>query len=289
MDRTVTQLRQLRLILLGLVLVSAGCRSWHQQTCTPYLCGQSAGKLYVVDGAGDFRASTKAVQKAVQETNTPLDVDTFLWSHGYLRFFADTLDVRFARRQGRRLAAQCVQERANHPDCPIYLVGHSAGCWVTLSAVEAAPPGTFDRIILLSPATPKDYDLVPALTRLPGGMDVFWSCDDSVTWGVGLLFKFAKIDWRYRAAGRYGFDPVPGFEYQLRQHGWNSSQKDLDHNGGHYGTYQQTFLRCSVLPLLPGRDRFTGSDGSVGTDLSRTSETSAPGDALRKEEARETE
>jgi hypothetical protein len=37
---------------------------------------------------------------------------------------------------------------------------------------------------------------------------------------------------------------------KLRQHDWEPYQESYGHDGGHYGAYQQSFLRTHVLPLL---------------------------------------
>jgi len=60
------------------------------------------------------------------------------------------------------------------------------------------------------------------------------------------------------AAGRVGFEAPAiagedGALYaKLRQYPWNPNQAWSGNFGGHYGAYQQNYLKAFVLPLLHG-------------------------------------
>src|SRR5207248_1707593 len=60
--------------------------------------------LLVADGAGDYRACSTSIRDTAHADGLPLEVVTFVWSHGYLRNFADHNDYAFARLRGRELA-----------------------------------------------------------------------------------------------------------------------------------------------------------------------------------------
>src|SRR2546421_5603725 len=131
----------------------SGCASWRQRPVVDYRPPHgpdSHAIVYVADGAGDFRATSAALRRAVVADKLPLYVRTFDWSHGYGRVIADQLDRSHIQSEGQRLAELLCARRQTYPDSPIYLVGHSAGCGVLIAAAERLPPGQVDRIVLLA-------------------------------------------------------------------------------------------------------------------------------------------
>jgi hypothetical protein len=211
--------------------------------------------VFGADGAGDFRCASTALRQAVGDAGLPVEVETFVWSHGYRRNLADQMDKRHALVQGQRLAWQVAACRQACPDLLIYLYGHSAGAAVVLAAAECLPPGSVERIILLAPALPANYDLRPALRASRQGIDVFCSHRDQCVPIVAFLELFKS--GHCTMPGSYeGFRPCghPAEEEalysKLRQYPWNPCLECFGHDGGHYGAYQQGFLHAFVLPLL---------------------------------------
>jgi hypothetical protein len=113
-----------------------------------------------------------------------------------------------------------------------------------------------DRIILLAPAVSVKHDLRPALTCAARGIDVFYSRHDWACLGIGIFLAGTTDRCWTMAAGKAGFRPhVINHEDEtlyakLRQYPWDSTLSWTGHKGGHYGSYQPTFLRLFVLPLL---------------------------------------
>jgi hypothetical protein len=212
--------------------------------------------VFVADGAGDFRMLSHSLRKAIVAEQLPVSVKTFVWSHGYYRILEDQLCMSHAREKGHRLAGIISAERESCPNLPIYLIGHCAGSTVLLAAAEELPPDTVDRLILLAPSVPADYDLRSALCSSREGIDVFWSKSDYWYLGLGISLVNAIQGRCYSPAGRVGFKPSvrtpeDGACYvKLRQYPWEPSMACTGNLGGHYGTYQQGYLRQFVLPLL---------------------------------------
>lgn len=212
--------------------------------------------LFVADGAGDYRACSSSLRETVQTDGLPLEVVTFVWSHGYLRNFADHVDYAFARFRGRELAERVLEQRRTQPDLPVSLVGHSAGCGVVLAAAEQLPPDTIERIILLAPSVSAEYDVTTALRAARFGVDNFYSPEDWLWLGLFIDLVGAMDDTSAtRTAGRYGFtlhsDPADEpLGSKLRQHRWEPDHRTHGHDGQHYGCYQPDHLRRFVLPLF---------------------------------------
>jgi pimeloyl-ACP methyl ester carboxylesterase len=190
------------------------------------------------------------------ETSTPVQIETFAWSHGYRRVLADQVDHENHLVQGQRLASQVSAYRTAHPKQRVYLVGHSAGCAVVLAAAEAQPPGSVNRIILLAPSVCATYDLRPALRATREGIDVFHSHEDRLVLGLGIGIVGTTEGGCRTPAGRDGFVPIiqcssDAVLYgKLRQHPWVPALRWSGNSGGHYGNHETGFLRAYVLPLL---------------------------------------
>jgi pimeloyl-ACP methyl ester carboxylesterase len=217
------------------------------------------GIIFAADGAGDFRACSRSLRKAVETAHLPLAVEAVSWSHGFGRVLSDQMGHGHARLAGQQLAERISELRYQNPRTEIFLVGHSAGSAVVLSAAQLLPPDSVSRIILLAPSVSAEYDLRPALRCARGGMDVFYSKWD--WWYLGFavtLVGDADGTWLQPAAGRVGFQPRPdpdpdaSLYARLRQYPWDAKQAWSGNLGGHYGAYQQDFLKAYVLPLLKG-------------------------------------
>jgi pimeloyl-ACP methyl ester carboxylesterase len=244
---------------LSAVLLAPGCISLPAPAPEPSTQpaanpAATEGVVFIVDGAGGFQATSKSFRKTVAAQNSPLCVETVVWTHGYCRFLADQVHHKHLVEEGHRLAA-LIGERRQSCALPLYLVGHSAGAGVALAAVEELPPGTVERVVLLAPAISANYDLRPALTHV-GGIDVFYSDRDWAYLGLGVTMTGTADRHWGRAAGRVGFRPAiqcpedAALYAKLRQHPWDRSLEWSGNHGGHYGGYQPEFLRCFVLPLL---------------------------------------
>jgi pimeloyl-ACP methyl ester carboxylesterase len=222
-----------------------------------------ADVVYVANGSGDYRTTSAALCQAVRDEGAPLRIETFVWSHGSGRLIIDHLDHGKHMEEGRRLAGLVAASRQTCPERAVYLVGHSAGCAVLLAAAEAAPPGSVERIVLLSPSVSKDYDLRPALRCACQGIDVFISRRDIGALGIGTGL-IGTSDRRWSAAsGRVGFRTIvtcpedEALYAKLRIHAWDPVVEWTGNHGGHFGATQQAFARAYLLPLLVRRPTST--------------------------------
>ena len=259
-------MRKLRCLVIPFALLIScalsGCTTCtqdHHALAQPEPLKPSEGLVLVADGAGDFRATSHAFRQGIAAEKLPLHVETFVWSHGYYRVLADQLDQEHICEMAKSLAQRIASVRQASMQRPIYLVAHSAGSAVALAAAAELPPDTIDRIILLAPAVPADYDLRPALRSVRLEIDVFTSRADR--WylrGSDLVSSLAH--WKsLTAAGRCGFRPIlqspdDGLLYsKLRDYPWEPRLIWTGHDGGHFGFYQQGYLRAFILPLLSAR------------------------------------
>ncbi len=246
--------------VVAVLAAVAGCAGTRPETAAPGLpAGPVRGVVFAVDGAGGFHATSDSLRQVIAEQGLPLWVDAVDWTHGHYRVLADQVDCGHARSEGLRLAERVASVRRACPTAAVYLVAHSAGSLVVLTAVESLPPDSVERIILLAPSVSACYDVRPALRNTRAGMDVFFSSRDLGYLGVGVgLVGTSDRRWLCPAAGRTGFRVPEGpagdaaLYSKLRQHAWDPSVAWTGNRGGHYDGYQPAFLRLYVVPLLAG-------------------------------------
>ena len=159
---------RIRPITLGLLVLlggAAGCATApaHQVLQPPIPCGCAQAVVFSADGAGNSAELTEALRQGAAEAGLPLDVEMVDWSYGPGRYLADEMDFGHTRAAGMALAARVAAYRQTCSASRIDLIGHSAGSAVVVHAAELLPPGSIERIILLSPALSPTYDLTKAL------------------------------------------------------------------------------------------------------------------------------
>jgi pimeloyl-ACP methyl ester carboxylesterase len=232
----------------------------------PFAAGPAAGQvtpptrgiIFVANGAGDSWAASESLTNAVDDLGLPFCVETVEWSQA--NFLEDLWDRANHRAAGRHLARQICQYRQAHPGDRVVLLSHSAGAAVVLAAVECAPPGFVDRVILLAPGTSKCYDLRPALWRVRESIDAFISYADTVLEVVAPLIGTTD-GVEAPAAGQVGFGRVGNrpedlaLYTKLHQYGWSPDLEWTCHQGGHYGWLRARYVQAYLLPLVIGADR----------------------------------
>jgi hypothetical protein len=257
-DGAVPKLSACSLLFIWTALLAAsGCGVVHHEVRSPGFVPGQYGVVFTANGAGGFHTTSHHLSQVVADAGLPLGVETFPWSHGYGRIAADLFCRAHQRAAGRALGQQVLAFRCDHPGVAVYLLGHSAGCQIVLSAAEALPPDSVERIILLAPAVSAEYDLRPALRVAHAGIDVFHSNHDVFFLGLAVAVA-GTTDGHFgrSAAGRTGFHVEPQTAEdlvlygRLRQHPWDDCVAWTGNYGGHYSVYKPEYLRAYVLPLL---------------------------------------
>jgi pimeloyl-ACP methyl ester carboxylesterase len=139
----------------------------------------------------------------------------------------------------------------------VFLVGHSAGGALVLAAAERLPPGTLERVVLLSAAVSPVYDLRPALRATRCQIVSFHSWLDCLWLDLGTS-RFGTVDRVYGpSAGNTGFVVPAGLDAEgealygrLVQLGWKPDMLLCSRGGLHHSTIMPVFLARHVAPLL---------------------------------------
>jgi pimeloyl-ACP methyl ester carboxylesterase len=210
--------------------------------------------VIIADGAGDFRIFSDKVRTAAREEGLPLEVVTYVWSHGYRKQMADQTDTVHLCRQGEALASRVLSELQSDPTARISLAGHSAGALVALTAARRLPPDSLHAVLLIGAAVSVDYEVRPVLQATRAGLHNFTSPKDRVTLGMLTRLLGNSDDlFERRAAGRYGFQAhglADSLSGRLHEYPWQPEYARYGHKGGHFGAYSPGFLRAFLLPVF---------------------------------------
>ena len=228
--------------------------------CSQFSFGMPAKKKFLIllEGAGDFQAVAKVLEKSLDLLPPNMELQRFHWSHGYLRIVADQTDLSHISEHGEKLASSIRIIQKQYPDAEINILAHSAGTSVALAGVSLLNENTIERLILLAPSVSKDYPIIPAIVSVKDSVHVFYSHEDTFILGPILKFtKTADLRKTQNAAGRYGFIPATRNREEellvatkLKQYAWKTEDALIGNNGGHYGAYGQPYMNKKVLPLL---------------------------------------
>jgi pimeloyl-ACP methyl ester carboxylesterase len=216
-----------------------------------------AGTVFVVGGVGGLDPLQINAPWMLPHAGVPHRIEVFWWTHGILRPLRDLQDVRHLLKQADRLAEAVREKQARHPNCPIYLIGHSAGAALILATAEKLPPASIERMILLAAAVSPTYDLRPALRATRRELVAFHSTYDRLCldWGTNL---FGTADRVYGpAAGLDGFCEPDDLDEEGRelyrrlvQVPWRLNMIWQGTDGWHNGGCMPIFLAHRVAPWL---------------------------------------
>jgi pimeloyl-ACP methyl ester carboxylesterase len=187
----------------------------------------------------------------------PHRIVVFEWTHGKLRPLRDLQDTCYLLERADELAALVSQTLAEEPHRPVFLVGHSAGAALVLATAEKLPPGSVERILLLSAAVSPTFNLCPALRATRHEIVAFSSCCDFFLLGLGTTL-FGTVDRCYVAgAGKDGFVRPADLDEEacrlyerLVQIPWRLDLLGEGCGGGHNSPCMPIFMARRVAPWL---------------------------------------
>jgi pimeloyl-ACP methyl ester carboxylesterase len=215
------------------------------------------GVVFVVGGIGGLDPLGMSAKVALPLAGVKHEIREFCWTHGKLKLLRDLQDTRYLLARAGEMAVEVQKVKADHPERPVYLVGHSAGAAVVLAAAEQLPVGTLQRLIVLSAAVSPAFDLRPALRATRGELVAFNSGCDWVVLGWGTN-QFGTADRVYSpSAGMVGFETPLGLEDEGRalyrrlvQRPWRMDMLLAGCGGAHHSTTMPLFLARFVAPWL---------------------------------------
>jgi pimeloyl-ACP methyl ester carboxylesterase len=216
------------------------------------------GVVIVVSGVCDDTDISDNLPQILFDRKLPLAIHTIRWCRWGVPG-KDHKDSDARAKAASRLANYVKNYRALCPREKIYLIGHSDGTHIILSATDSLPANSVDRIVFMASTVSYSYDLRQALRCSRGGSDAIFSKQDNVV--TNCIDHFGTADGRsVQAAGESGFAILPpahpdaGLYRKLRQYCWDECMAWTGHRGGHNDFQCIGFLDAYVVPLMLSGD-----------------------------------
>src|SRR4051812_966165 len=114
-------------LFCALWLVVSGCAGVPARVESRASPREARAVVLVVDGAGGYQNTPRAIAEVVDEDRLPLCVRGIVWTHGEGRWLIDQVDQPWSTYEGQRLAEEICAYRRCYPNLPIYLAAYSAG------------------------------------------------------------------------------------------------------------------------------------------------------------------
>lgn len=235
----------------ALMAVVAGCEP-RQMLLNPR--SLSNGLIIVLPGIDGRASHNEAVCQALLDEGLGMAVELYDWTVP-MNWLYNQCAVGRNHEVAAKLAKRIAQYRQDHPNKPVFLIGHSGGTAIAVWAAEALPAGvSINGIIMLASSLSPEYDLRPALRRVNRGIVSFYSDQDMVL-GAGTLM-FGTMDRQHtEAAGKVRFvghvsEEGPGGRRKLFQIAWAAEMADTGYTGGHFSSCSKGFIAGYVGSLI---------------------------------------
>ncbi len=170
-------------ILLFCLLITCGCGMSNAKYMTDVRLDN--GLVIILPGIEGESPYNHDIRRGLISAGLPSAIPIYNWGApvpglGMLINQTNFLGNRLA---GVRIAKMITDYQDEHPDQPVFVIGHSGGGGVAVFTAEAMPKERqLDGLILLSASISKGYDLTKALSRCKSGIVNFYNKGD-----VGML------------------------------------------------------------------------------------------------------
>jgi len=180
------------------------------------------GLVIILPGIEGESSANRDVRKGLADAGVPYALAIYRWGFPIpgLGLLVNQTDTAGNRRAAVELAKGIVRYQTRHPDCPVFLVGHSAGGGVavfTLEALADLPDAKPIRgAILLSSSISANYPLEKALKMTQGGIVNGYNPEDTVLLGAGTAMMGNVDGGHGDSAGRTGFHETNAKLFQFK-------------------------------------------------------------------------
>jgi len=177
------------LITLGIGML--GCGKY--DTGTKFTTQQriDKGLIVILPGIEGESGANHNIRRGLFDTDIPYALVIYRWGAlvpGPGGMLINQTNVTRNRNEGKELAEEIVKYQTNHPNRPVFLIGHSGGCGIAVFALEAlgrisgAKPVT--GAFLLSASVSANYNLSSALRMTQRGLVNVYNPEDSLLKGT---------------------------------------------------------------------------------------------------------
>lgn len=224
---------------------------------------QRIRQVYVLPGIEGRSALNVAIADGLADGGVDGAITIHDWATwaGPFGWFVHLTNHRRNRVEAFRLARRIMKHQRTHPGCSIFLVAHSGGAGIALSAVEALSPAMpIDGVILLAAAVSPRRDLRSALERTKLGIWNFSSRRDVAFLMLGTSL-FGTMDRTFEpSAGAVGFklpsdlSEAEADQYARKLHPMphDRAMAEYGNHGTHNGWAKREFVAAWLAPIIKG-------------------------------------
>ena len=248
----------LRLVAL-VALPMAGCNESRPTNEGPLMPPRPVSAaltwLYHLPGMDGPSPTDAAFMRGLQIGGVADQAQLFDWLGRYRDVFA-VMAYEHNRAAARQLAGILIARARQHPEQRLVVTAWSAGCAVTIWALEDLPKDvSVQSVLLIEPAVNPAHDLSRALRHVKGHLFVHQSIGDWFDLGLGtIVFGTADGGAHCPAAGFVGFTRPPGASldvyHKLIPIPWRDTFIHQNDFGDHNSAMSQDLARETLAPIL---------------------------------------
>jgi pimeloyl-ACP methyl ester carboxylesterase len=220
--------------------------------------GYDRGLVVCLSGAGGVCGEVGRISRGLVDGGVACAVESFEWSSGWV--MADQADLAANKAKAAILARRIERYQDEYPDCPVHLIGVSAGTGLIVWALEdLGADRQVENVVLLGSSLSSRYDLAAALSHVGGRLYNHHSGADLV---LGVLVPVAGTVDRGggESGGLHGFRLPEGYdenrelyESRLSQVAWQAGDAAYGHGGDHLGGTSPAYVRHRIASVTWAR------------------------------------
>lgn len=240
-----------RPFLSALLCLSCACQSIDLSPKPPSEAEYDRGLVVIYPGSSSTRDEMIGIYVGLKDAGIDQAIELRPWginAQHWLNITGDTRNRVWAADEAARIA----QYQDAHPNCPVTLIGFSAGSGIACWVAEFMPSGHMvDKVITLVPGLSKDFDLTGVLARSRGGVVNYYSPIDFSS--VLLTASWGSIDRDFGVpAAQAGFTHQ---DEKLVQFSWEPRMMLYFNFGNHADILPNSlWFRDFVAPWVAGYD-----------------------------------
>ena len=203
--------------------------------------------IFLVHGAGGATREYQALIDGLRDAPVGRPVQIVSWGAPLPLFFLNFSNAGVHDAAEKSFATRLRDWRDKHPNARIDIIAHSAGCGVTLGALEQLPRDSVHTVVMLHPSVSPYYSLDRAADSASHRMHAFVSDRDKLFlhWRTSTFGTYDNV--KTPAAGHQGFEHLPP---RVVQHRYDAAWNALGHDGEHFGCLSRRFAQQIIAPLL---------------------------------------
>lgn len=255
--------RWLLVVMVG-VAAASGCGRVYESDADRFVSltagnGYDRGLVVCLSGAGGAMGEVDRIRQGLADGGVECAIEAFEWSTGWV--VPDQTDIKANKAMAQMLARRIERYQQERPDCPVHLIGVSAGTGILVWAAEDLGSGhRVENVFLIASSLWKEYDLTAALGNANGRMYNYHSPADLVL--AVFVPLVGTVDRKNGiSGGLHGFQPPDNadertkalYEARLEQIRWQSRDAIYGHIGDHLGGTRPAFVRQYIAPLTWAR------------------------------------